>query len=64
MSHGIILFTEGDAVLVVVGPVLHHATDVNEVFRQLQVAGIARGAVHLHHAHVVRRADGVACQFG
>ena len=62
MAHGAILLTEGNAVLLVVGAVLHHAANVDELFQQFEVLRIARFAIELGHAHVVRGADGVAGQ--
>ena len=64
MTHGIVLLAEGDTILVVVRTILDHTTNVNQVLREGQIARIARSAVHLHHTHVVRRADGVTCQLG
>ncbi len=64
VAHAVGLLLEGDAVLVVIGAVGHEVAHRHELPGQFQIARLAGGAIKLHHAHVVRRADGIARQLG
>ena len=64
MPHRPVLFTERNAVLIIIRTIFHHPPDVYQILRQFQVTRIPRGAVHLDYAHIMGRADGVTGQFG
>ena len=53
VSHGVVLLAERYAVLVVVGTVFHHATDVDHALGRFQITRISRGPVNLCHGHIM-----------
>ena len=64
MSHCTILVTERDTVLIIIRTTFYHTANVNQVFWKFQITGISCSTIHLHHSHIVWRANSIACQLG
>ena len=63
MSHRIVLLTERNTVLIIIGAIFHHSTDINQILGKFQITGIPCSTVHFHHAHIMGGTNSISCQF-
>ena len=63
MSHRIVLLTERNTVLIIIGAIFHHTTDINQILGKFQITGIPCSTVHFHHAHIMGGTNSISCQF-